>query len=342
MRETVSRKPIRSLSNYLSANNIEILHLAGVGGFGFVVVIRRVKPRVARVPSEVRVLKFVPIENLDQDSSNLLVEVRVARQLSNLRKYAIPGFPEYFGCEFLQGRLPDHLKALLEKMPDTLFLTDSNLTQWLFIEMEYVGISLDYYRISLQDDWQLDDYRDALSILGQLLISLAGAEKALKFEHRDCHWGNILVNRVEPEDSYIKINFGDVTKVLCTRGIRVAMIDFSLARCVLLDENNRKRVQYSNLNERFPEIFQQSGSLQYDVYKEMIQIIGTNWAGFHPRTNVLWIEYLLKKLLNSINYKARNKKETVERVLIRRFYEDLRNRPATSSAACLQRFLQIL
>ncbi len=33
-----------------------------------------------------------------------------------------------------------------------------------------------------------------------------------------------------------------------------------------------------------------------------------NWRGYHPKTNVFWLDYLLDKLLNEVQYKSKKSK----------------------------------
>jgi serine/threonine-protein kinase haspin len=40
-----------------------------------------------------------------------------------------------------------------------------------------------------------------MSILIQLVLSLQVAEKQLEFEHRDLHIGNVLVKRIDEDDT---------------------------------------------------------------------------------------------------------------------------------------------
>ena len=72
---------------------------------------------------------------------------------------------------------------------------------------------------------------EAKSVLVQVSCALAVAESALQFEHRDLHWGNVLVKRVnEEQEEEISYMLGGEAFSVETCGVRVAIIDFTLSR----------------------------------------------------------------------------------------------------------------
>ena len=62
----------------------------------------------------------------------------------------------------------------------------------------------------------------------QVALSLAVAEAALEFEHRDLHWGNVLVKRTKETTLLYTLDGDDIE--ISTHGVRVAVIDFTLSR----------------------------------------------------------------------------------------------------------------
>ena len=54
------------------------------------------------------------------------------------------------------------------------------------------------------------------------------SEKALKFEHRDLHWGNVLIK--ETEDKMISYMIDGEAREISSAGIEVKIIDFTLSR----------------------------------------------------------------------------------------------------------------
>ncbi len=69
---------------------------------------------------------------------------------------------------------------------------------------------------------------EAWSTLEQTALALAVAENTLEFEHRDLHWGNILVERTE--EAFIVGTLDGRRKVVETHGVRATIIDFTHSR----------------------------------------------------------------------------------------------------------------
>lgn len=68
----------------------------------------------------------------------------------------------------------------------------------------------------------------ARSVLTQVVYSLAVAEESLQFEHRDLHWGNVLVKPTDQEDITYKL-MGKRCSVP-SMGVEANIIDFTLSR----------------------------------------------------------------------------------------------------------------
>ena len=65
--------------------------------------------------------------------------------------------------------------------------------------------------------------------LVQATLALAVAESCLEFEHRDLHWGNILVDTVPDHSSQVYRLRGQDWNVRGA-GIKICLIDFTLSR----------------------------------------------------------------------------------------------------------------
>ena len=113
-----------------------------------------------------------------------------------------------------------------------------------------------------------------LTIMVNILISL---ENDFKFEHRDLHWGNILLKKI-PENS----------------GIKISLIDFALSR--FETDDYLCYTDFANKNYEWLFIGDSTTDIQYEVYKQMKNTV-KNWSDFKNVTNLLWIKYLCRKTL---------------------------------------------
>jgi serine/threonine-protein kinase haspin len=95
----------------------------------------------------------------------------------------------------------------------------------------------------------------------QTALTLAVAEKKFQFEHRDLHWGNILIAPTTEKYTEFRID-GKPVKLL-THGVKVTIIDYSLSRMVY-----DGAVFYDNL-ARDEELFEATGDYQFDIYRLM-------------------------------------------------------------------------
>lgn len=176
------------------------------------------------------------------------------------------------------------------------------------------------------------------------------AETRLSFEHRDLHWGNVLIG--DTDDKSLRYAIGDETYEVKTEKVIATVIDFSLSRLTTA----RDECNIFNDLGKDPNLFVAKGDYQFDIYRSEVQSInlygqrtnlygqqtslygqrllvasawvakkssgsvtflkiflsyrmmkeevGDEWQEFHPKTNVLWLHYLLDKLLTSVPYKV--------------------------------------
>ncbi|KAJ2483272.1 hypothetical protein IWW56_000464 [Coemansia sp. RSA 2131] len=157
-------------------------------------------------------------------------------------------------------------------------------------------------------------WKEARSIIRQLALSMALAERNNRFEHRDLHWGNIMVTRyhsnltflyqLPPTGSRLKSTLISIPsyKVRCT------IIDYTLSRLHIdndAKDATSKPATYDSANNVFyvalkdEALFQGEGDIQFDVYRQMRSCAKNDWEGFHPHTNVLWLTYVLQKILTT-------------------------------------------
>lgn len=158
------------------------------------------------------------------------------------------------------------------------------------------------------EKFALLDYNEARSLLLQVTASLAVAESACEFEHRDLHWGNILLARDEMpnRDHTMSITLQGKRIRARTFGLTISIIDFTLSRI-----NTGNAILFLDLSED-PELFEgKKGDKQAETYRKMKQITKECWEGSFPKTNVVWLIYLVDIVLQK-KYEACNSKDERE------------------------------
>ena len=133
-----------------------------------------------------------------------------------------------------------------------------------------------------------------------MAISLAVAESQFQFEHRDLHWGNVLVAPTNEKSITYYLNGKSVEIQTC--GIKATIIDYTLSRIVY-----RNCCLFQDLAND-PELFEATGDYQYDIYRLMREKTKNYWAIFEPYTNVLWLHYIIDKITSSDGVKYTAKK----------------------------------
>ena len=95
-------------------------------------------------------------------------------------------------------------------------------------------------------------------------------------QHRDLHEGQILITPAPLRTSHL----GSDCLSESDTGVKVTIIDFGLSRLSIPGKTS------STWSDLPPEVYEGKGD-QWDVYRSMRDVIGEDWAGFHPETNVL-------------------------------------------------------
>lgn len=136
-------------------------------------------------------------------------------------------------------------------------------------------------------------WQQACGVFWQVARALAQAEDLVHFEHRDLHWGQILVKSVPIKKTPIR---GCRFSMDNTRfGVKTTIIDLGLSR---MDANNSEdqRTYWTSFDD---DIFEGEGDYQYDVYRMTRKLNGGAWDRYQPFTNVMWLHYLVLKLLHA-------------------------------------------
>lgn len=96
----------------------------------------------------------------------------------------------------------------------------------------------------------------------QVALAIAVAEEELQFEHRDLHWGNILLSRI-PLHEKITFKLGGREIKIGSYGIKATIIDFTMSRI----SANGVDI-YTDLGKDCG-IFNGSGDYQFEIYQLM-------------------------------------------------------------------------
>lgn len=254
------------------------------------------------------VMKIIPIEG-DQvvngehqkKFEEIISEIIIASELSNLRtnpEFCTDGFNELLSVCCIQGKYPQHLLDLWnlydedggsENDSPEIF-TDDQL--YIVLDLANGGQDLEAYRFN--------NAEQAYSLFVQVVCSLAVAESALQFEHRDMHWGNILISSTDEPTNTFRLNGREFE--VATKGVKVSIIDFTLSR---MTYNNCCIFNDLSLD---PDLFTATGDYQFEIYRLMRKRNLDDWQRFEPYSNILWLDYTLDKMIHHLRYLRVNTK----------------------------------
>ncbi|CDW56518.1 Pkinase and DUF3635 domain containing protein [Trichuris trichiura] len=156
---------------------------------------------------------------------------------------------------------------------------------YLLIFMEHVAITfgrLSYKRVKNPED-----------LFKQLTVTLYILEKKFKFEHRDLHVGNILMKYTRLKRTTYAIEGQRYSSR--AHGLLCYIMDYGLSRFEI-----GNRLYYTNLPSD-SEIIEGSEDHAH-MLPLMRDLLRNSWAGYNPKTNVLWIAYLIDAFANGTDY----------------------------------------
>ncbi|XP_017232894.1 serine/threonine-protein kinase haspin homolog isoform X1 [Daucus carota subsp. sativus] len=161
------------------------------------------------------------------------------------------------------------------------------------------------------ESFVLLNFDEARSLLVQVTVALAVGEAAYEFEHRDLHWGNILLSR--KDSATLQFNLEGKSLNIRTFGLLISIIDFTLSRI-----NTGEDILFLDLSSD-PELFEgPKGDKQSDTYRKMKEATEDCWEESFPKTNVLWLQYLVDILLLKKTFDRTSKDERELRSLKKR------------------------
>ncbi|KDQ64363.1 hypothetical protein JAAARDRAFT_27985 [Jaapia argillacea MUCL 33604] len=227
------------------------------------------------------------------DVKDVVKEIIVTRAMGE----TCDGFVKLLRTYVVRGRYPSLLLSLWdgynEKKGSESIRPDMFPVSQMYaiIVLPNGGPDLESYTFSTASK---TGWRQACSIFWQVARSLSKAEELVDFEHRDLHWGQILVKNV-PSSVPTQRRHGKTKMPMdhSSQGVKATVIDLGLAR---MDSGDGVTPHWTPFEE---EVFEGEGDYQFDVYRMMRNYIGKGWTEFKPLTNVMWLHYLALKLLHS-------------------------------------------
>ncbi|KAK3677043.1 hypothetical protein LTR78_003248 [Recurvomyces mirabilis] len=263
-------------------------------------------------------------------------EVRVLQRMSS-----IPGFTNFRDVRIVQGRPPPLFveafqtynaeqkakKKDLSHFPDPVKKTSYCEDQlWAVIEMQDAGTDLEQLVEAVEGEctsiWSVWD------VFWQVVLTLAKGEEGAEFEHRDLHLGNICVrHKNESTLSASTANIDITSKKLGFTDLETTIIDYTISRCRLTSKTHpfsdpEQEIAYHDLLPD-PSLFQGDSTeeYQYDIYRYMRGAVLAQdpmsnedmpdnkdiWQQYHPTTNLIWLHFILYKLLEQLSWPSSQK-----------------------------------
>lgn len=160
----------------------------------------------------------------------------------------------------MQGKYPNRLIDLWELYDEDC--GSENDSPVIFDEEQiYIVLELSNGGKDLEA-FIFNDALQAFSTFKQTVCALAVAENALQFEHRDLHWGNVLISKVN-DDKCSTFTLNGRKIVLPTDGVEVSIIDFTMSRITYDGANVFNDLALDS------DIFSTNGDYQFEIYRMM-------------------------------------------------------------------------
>lgn len=243
---------------------------------------------------------------------NAASEVRVLAKLSG-----ITGFTDFRRAMLLRGQLPQSFRNACKAFDQAARETEKpNQTcarvrrlnypkqqNWLFVEMGDAGEELEHI---LRDGFKDSPVVSKISsrearltvkqtrdIFYSTVEALALGEQEAHFEHRDLHLSNICLKKseVDKDVSGPEVDWGLIPN---GAGFSITLIDYTLSRA-----DTAEGVVFNPMDDE--ELFCGENNPQYDCYRDMRKAVTrdkeADWSAFVSKTNVIWLHYLLSRLL---------------------------------------------
>ncbi|KAI5476367.1 serine/threonine protein kinase Haspin [Pseudohyphozyma bogoriensis] len=262
------------------------------------------------------VIKIIPVSTgvelgddmpFASEHESVLREFEVSRLVGG-KETGIEGFVGFKGAFIVQGAYPSELLGQWDvfKAAQRPPCDDQIRPHILPPSQVYAVICLSHGGSDLEH-YKLANWTQAASVLWQVAEACKKGEESVEFEHRDLHWGNVLVRPTTSlVDELAGLALAPPASTLGSAttghslepeesGVEATLIDFTLSRVVKKISEDAK-VLFDGFEDEL--IFEGEGDHQFDIYRNMRSLVGDDWEGYHPLTNVMWLHYLVLKLLH--------------------------------------------
>ncbi|KAI0068563.1 hypothetical protein BV25DRAFT_1817426 [Artomyces pyxidatus] len=263
------------------------------------------------------VLKVIPIRDEDaaleldvegpapSDAKDVLKEMIVTKAMGDM----CDGFVKLLRTYVVRGKYPSLLLSLWDEYNDRKgsesirpdMFTGSQV--YAIIVLPNGGPDLEAFTFAQPTK---TGWRQAASLFWQVVRTLAEAEDLVSFEHRDLHWGQILVKNIPSivPQQRSGVAMGKLPMDTSSSGVKATVIDLGLARMDSVASDGTSMIRWTPFDQ---EIFEGEGDYQFDVYRLMREHNDDDWEQFRPLSNVMWLHYLALKLLDSKRLRAPRK-----------------------------------
>jgi serine/threonine-protein kinase haspin len=143
-----------------------------------------------------------------------------------------------------------------------------------------------------------------LSLISQVIASVAIAEESMEFEHRDLHCSNILIKQTKQSVASYVLNGCKFD--ISLNGIKATVIDTTFSRTKLkvalktnCENESIVKIFFNDLSDLCLDDY--SDSQLKSVYLNQKRITQNKWNRFWPKTNLIWFEYISQQICQRVD-----------------------------------------
>ncbi|KAA8624447.1 ALK1 Serine-threonine kinase haspin family [Pyrenophora tritici-repentis] len=289
---------------------------------------RAVRDREAQMEKE-----MAQREEEDQWKSHVEDVVSEVRLLQNLTH--IPGFTVFRDLTIVQGRPSTSFndawkewnksrpRGKKSEFPDPSKKASYDDNQlWAVVEMQDAGTDCE----KMMENGGLSSIWEVWDVFWGVAISLGKAEEACRFEHRDLHLGNICVRSSHKDPALFQGDASEEYQYEIYRYMRGAALfdnplqaETSHPQEVEEEEEpqipitprrsprKNTHIRFDSIPDTLPETLRRSPRKHSERHpssssRNVTKVVDEHvWRQFHPKTNLVWLHFLLHKLLNHLS-----------------------------------------